>query len=143
MCMVVGDCQIGSKIGESQEVFYRQTPFLHFLVEKIPPQVVPLRFFFPWTQVNTPSRSWQRSLVRQGPGFTREQGDPTEMKVHTLEQQSVLGTAVPASHCSPASMIPFPHTARGAPDEKSMDGGGTTAETDTPATTGVLEAVAD
>jgi len=80
-------------------------------------------------------------LVSQGPGLVVEQTDPTGKKVHTDVQQSVLGLLLPASHCSPASTIPFPHTGLAAPDEK-LGGGGTTPEAEA-ATWGVPVPVAD
>jgi len=48
----------------------------------------------------------------------------------------VLGSLVPASHCSPASTIPFPHLAREAPEENWAGGGTTTAEAETSTATG-------
>jgi len=40
----------------------------------------------------------------------------------------VLGSAVPESQASPASMTPFPHCARGAPDENTAGGGACTTD---------------
>jgi len=59
--------------------------------------------------------------------FLGPQEAPTLRNVHWDVQHFVMGLTVPASHCSPASTIPFPQT--GGDLEKST-GGITTGESE-------------
>jgi len=59
--------------------------------------------------------------------------------VQVVVQHLVLGSASPASQASPASMIPFPHSARGAPDEKTAGGGAFTSDEGEASASSVLE----
>jgi len=67
---------------------------------------------------------------------------PTLEFVQLEVQHLVLGTALPASHCSPVSRIPFPHTGLAAP-LFPIGGGGRIAVFDADCGGRVFEGVLD
>jgi len=95
---------------------------LQVFLLKRPPQRVPTGFFLPGEHT-----SWRVPLVLVHLDLVMHllalgpQGSPTTREVQKEVQHTVFGSLVPASHDSPASTTPFPHTA--GDTEKSIGGG--------------------
>jgi len=104
-----------------------QVPFAwQVLLLKSPPHLDPTRFFLPGLHTIAPFLITHLDLVMHK-FFPEPQEAPILRDVHWAVQHTVLGTFVPASHCSPASTIPSPQT--GGDCEKST-GGTTTGESE-------------